>query len=76
MRQPISDEGYQGVEKSTVRAKGPMSFTSKSILRSLTSAMEELELNAHNATLRHEHAHMYLYIVKEQQINDLIPYHR
>ncbi|KAL8171437.1 hypothetical protein V2J09_023241 [Rumex salicifolius] len=76
VRQPVSDEGYRGVEIGTVGAKGPISFTSRSILRSLTSAMEELELNAHNASLRPEHANMYLYIVKEQAIHDLVPYHR
>lgn len=38
------------------------------------AAMEELELNAHNATLKSDHAHMYLYIVREQQISDLVPY--
>ena len=38
------------------------------------AAMEELELNAHSATVRPEHAHMYLYIIREQHINDLVPY--
>lgn len=38
------------------------------------AAMEELELNAHNANIKPEHAHMYLYIIREQQIDDLVPY--
>ncbi|GMH14091.1 hypothetical protein Nepgr_015932 [Nepenthes gracilis] len=76
VRQPISYEGYQGVAAGPMSMQGAISFSSRSILRSLTAAMEELELNAHNATLRPEHAHMYLYIVREQQIHDLVPYHR
>lgn len=75
VRQPIN-EGLTGVELGTLQTKGPISFTSRSILRSLTGAMEELELNAHSATLRPDHAHMYLYIVREQQIHDLVPYNR
>lgn len=38
------------------------------------AAMEELELNAHNTKLKSDHAHMYLYVVREQQIDDLVPY--
>lgn len=58
----------------TARAQLSMSFTSKSILRSLLGAMEELDLNAHNTTAKADHAHMYLYVVREQQLEDLIPY--
>ena len=76
VRQPISYEGFTGIELGTLQTQGLISFTSRSILRSLTTAMEELELNAHNATLKPDHAHMYLYIVREQQIHDLVPYHR
>ncbi|GMP80190.1 hypothetical protein CsSME_00035383 [Camellia sinensis var. sinensis] len=36
--------------------------------------MEELELRVHNATIKSDHAHMYLYILQEQQIDDLMPY--
>lgn len=74
VRQPISE--FTGVELGILQTERPISFTSRSILRSLTAAMEELELNAHNATLKPDHAHMYLYIVREQQIHDLVPYHR
>lgn len=51
-----------------------LSFTSRSILRSLLTAMEELELNAHNASVKSDYTHMYLYILREQQIDDLLPY--
>ncbi|CAM8936060.1 unnamed protein product [Rhodiola kirilowii] len=77
VRQPLSYEGFAGyrrVDMETARAQLSMSFTSKSILRSLLGAMEELDLNAHNTTAKADHAHMYLYVVREQQIEDLIPY--
>lgn len=74
VRQPISE--FSGIELGALRTQRPISFTSRSILRSLTAAMEELELNAHSAALKPDHAHMYLYIVREQQIHDLVPYNR
>ncbi|KAJ8423614.1 hypothetical protein Cgig2_015703 [Carnegiea gigantea] len=74
--EPISCEGFTGVELGTLPTKGPISSTSRSTRKSLTIAIEELELNPHNATLKPDHAHMYLYIVREQQIHDLLPYHR
>ncbi|TXG52858.1 hypothetical protein EZV62_022027 [Acer yangbiense] len=75
VRQPTTNEGlvYPGRVMETNRAR-TMSFTSKSILRSLMSAMEELELNVHNARVKFDHAHMYLCIVREQQIYDLVPF--
>ncbi|KAK9757286.1 hypothetical protein RND81_01G153500 [Saponaria officinalis] len=76
VRQTLSDEGFAGIELGTVRTKGPISFTSRSILRSLTAAMEELELNSHSASMKPDHAHMYLYIVREQHIQDLVPYYK
>ncbi|KAJ7959050.1 Acetyl CoA carboxylase [Quillaja saponaria] len=79
VRQPTTNEGftsYQGMDIETTRTHLSMSFTSKSILRSLMTAMEELELNAHNATVKSDHSHMYLYILREQQINDILPYPR
>lgn len=75
VRQP--NEGFaarQGLQLETTNAQWAMPFTSRSILRSLMTAMEELELNAHNATLKPDHAHMYLYILREQQIDDLVHY--
>ncbi|POO04043.1 Pyruvate carboxylase [Trema orientale] len=80
VRQPTTNEGftaYQGLDTETTRTKWwAMPFTSRGILRSLMTAMEELELNAHNTTLKSDHAHMYLYILREQQIEDLVPYPR
>ncbi|KAG2399930.1 Acetyl-CoA carboxylase [Vigna angularis] len=77
LRQPTTNEGfssYQRLDAETSRIQLAMSFTSRSIFRSLMAAMEELELNAHNANIKPEHAHMYLYIIREQQIDDLVPY--
>lgn len=72
VRQPTTTDGFtaqQGLE-----TQWNIPFTSRSILQSLMTAMEELELNAHNATVKSDHAHMYLYILREQQIGDLVPY--
>lgn len=74
VRQPTSNEGFMGLDIGTNRSPLAMSFTARSILRSLTTAMEELELHVHNATIKSDHAHMYLYILREQQIDDLVPY--
>lgn len=72
------DEGftaYPGMDVETTRSQWAiMPFTSRGILRSLMNAMEELELNAHNTSLKSDHAHMYLYLLREQQIEDLVPY--
>lgn len=77
VRQPTTNEGftaYQGLGMELPHAQWTMSFTSRSILRSLVAAMEELELNVHNATVKSDHAHMYLCILREQQMDDLVPY--
>ncbi|XP_073263627.1 acetyl-CoA carboxylase 1 isoform X2 [Populus alba] len=77
VRQTTMNEGftaYQGLGMETARTQWAVSFTSNSILRSLVAAMEELELNVHNATVKSDHAHMYLCILREQQIDDLVPY--
>ncbi|KAL0439771.1 UNVERIFIED_CONTAM: Acetyl-CoA carboxylase 1 [Sesamum latifolium] len=79
VRQPVSNEGltvYQGLDHGETHSLWALSFTARSILRSLMSAMEEVELNAHNSTIKSDHAHMYLYILREQQIDDLLPYHK
>lgn len=76
VRQPTSYEGftgYQRLDTGTI-AQWNMSFTSRSIFRSLMAAMEELDLHGHNASVKSDHAHMYLYILREQQIDDLVPY--
>jgi acetyl-CoA carboxylase / biotin carboxylase 1 len=46
-----------------------LSYTTNSILRSLMSAIEELELHA----IRTGYTHMYMCILKEQKLLDLIP---
>ncbi|GAA0139911.1 hypothetical protein LIER_01367 [Lithospermum erythrorhizon] len=79
VRQPTSNEGltlYQGVDRAVTQSLWSLSFTSRSILRSIMSAMEELELNVHNSTVKSDHAHLYLYILREQQIDDLTPYNK
>ncbi|KAJ8762687.1 hypothetical protein K2173_011167 [Erythroxylum novogranatense] len=65
---------YQGLGMEATRLQSATSFTSRSILRSLVAAMEEVELNSHNATVKSDHAHMYLCILHEQRIDDLVPY--
>ena len=77
VRQPTSNDGFAGFQRLDMEAANKqwtLSFTSRSILRSLLTAMEELELNAHNASVKSDHTHMYLYILREQQIDDLLPY--
>ncbi|GFY96498.1 acetyl-CoA carboxylase 1 [Actinidia rufa] len=74
VRQPTSNEGFMGLDTVTIRSQLAMSFTSRSILRSLMTALEELELHVHNATIKSDLAHMYLYILREQQIDDLVPF--
>ncbi|KAL6179520.1 hypothetical protein ACLB2K_051035 [Fragaria x ananassa] len=79
VRQPTTNEGLSGFQRLDIETASnqlALSFTSRSILRSLSTAMEELELNAHNATVKSDHTHMYLYILREQQINDMLPYHK
>ncbi|PSS17413.1 Biotin carboxylase [Actinidia chinensis var. chinensis] len=74
VRQPTSNEGFMGLDTVTIRSQLAMSFTSRSILRSLMTALEELELHVHSATIKSDLAHMYLYILREQQIDDLVPF--
>lgn len=79
VRQPSTTEGFslgQALDIETAQAKQSMSFTSICILRSILTALEELELNVHNATIRSEHSHMYLCVLREQQLYDLVPYAR
>ncbi|KZV44505.1 Acetyl-CoA carboxylase 1 isoform 1 [Dorcoceras hygrometricum] len=79
VRQPLSDEGlpvHQELDQKVTQSLWTMSFTSRSILRSLMSAIEELELNSHNSAIRADHAHMYLYILRDQHIDDLLPFHK
>lgn len=75
MRQPKASSNFttQGMDMVALGSEN-MSYTSRSILRSLMIAMEELELNAHNAKGKYDYAHMYLYVLQEQQIGDLMPH--
>ncbi|KAK1431271.1 hypothetical protein QVD17_07727 [Tagetes erecta] len=77
VRQPtkewFSHSVYQYSEVAGPPSRLTLSYTSRGILRSLVTALEELELHVHNATVKSDHTHMYLYVLKEQQINDLFP---
>ena len=73
VRQPNAGNKFTSAQVSDTEVGGPedsVSFTSNSILRSLTTAIEELELHA----IRTGHSHMYLCILKEQKLLDLIPF--
>nr|CAC19875.1 acetyl-CoA carboxylase [Brassica napus] len=62
--------------RSLVR-QGQDNQLSLTLVRSLRDAMEELELNAHKEdAMKPDHAHMFLCLSREQQINDLMPYPR
>ena len=66
VQQPTTHDGfslYQGLNAEISHTQLAMSFTSRRILKSLMTAMEELELNAHNTTVRSDHTHMYLYVI-------------
>ncbi|XP_010538957.1 PREDICTED: acetyl-CoA carboxylase 1 [Tarenaya hassleriana] len=79
VRQSTMNEGFtmqQGLDNQLSQTLFSMPFTSKCIFRSLMAAMEELELISHNATVKPDHAHMFLCILREQQIDDLVPYPR
>ncbi|XP_043698446.1 acetyl-CoA carboxylase 1-like isoform X2 [Telopea speciosissima] len=79
VRQPNTNEGfsmYQGLNVRTGNAQVATSYTSRSILRSLIGALEELELLVHNDIIKTDHVHMYLCILREQQVDDLVSYSR
>nr|ASZ00207.1 acetyl-CoA carboxylase 2 [Geranium maderense] len=76
VRQPTNEVAYHDQGAETTGAEKAMSLTSRSILGSLTGAMEELELHGHSGTVKCDHTHMYLHIISEQQIEDLVPYHK
>lgn len=74
VRQPNTDK-FTSAQVGNAEVGGPeesLSSTSNSILRSLMAAIEELELHA----IRTGHSHMYLCILKEQKLLDLIPFSR
>lgn len=73
VRQSTADNKFTSAQVGKTEIGGleeSLSFTSNSILRSLMTAIEELELHA----IRTGHSHMYLCILKEQKLLDLIPF--
>lgn len=76
LRQPRANTGFgssPSLDIEIYRAQPYLSFTSMSILRSLMTALEELELQVHNATIRSDCSHMYICILREQVFHDLLP---
>ncbi|XP_062225261.1 acetyl-CoA carboxylase 2 isoform X2 [Phragmites australis] len=72
VRQPKAGNKFTATQIGDIEVGGSeesLSFTSNSILRSLMTAIEELELHA----IRTGHTHLYLCILKEQKLLDLIP---
>jgi acetyl-CoA carboxylase/biotin carboxylase 1 len=78
VRQPSVTNGFLfgSIDNEVGRAQASSSFTSNSILRSLMAALEEIELHAHNEAMSSGHSHMYLCMLREQRLLDLIPYSR
>ncbi|XP_015697314.2 acetyl-CoA carboxylase 1 [Oryza brachyantha] len=78
VRQPGVTNGFLSgsVDNEVGRAQASSSYTSNSILRSLMAALEEIELHAHNETVRSSYSHMYLCLLRVQQLFDLIPFSR
>ncbi|XBI75211.1 hypothetical protein VPH35_068610 [Triticum aestivum] len=75
VRQPSMTNGFSfgHIDNEVCRAQASSSFISNSILRSLMAALEEIELHAHNEAVRSAHSHMYMCILREQRLFDLIP---
>uniref|UniRef100_A0A1D1YN11 Acetyl-CoA carboxylase 1 n=1 Tax=Anthurium amnicola TaxID=1678845 RepID=A0A1D1YN11_9ARAE len=76
VRQPNTFDGFtlgQGLDTEIAQLQLSLSFTALSLLRSLMAALDELELHTHKANIKAEHAHMYLCILREQQLYDLDP---
>ncbi|XP_062200626.1 acetyl-CoA carboxylase 1-like [Phragmites australis] len=78
IRQPSATNGFLSgsIDNEVGCTQASSSFTSNSILRSLIAALEEIELHAHSESVRSGHSHMYLCILREQQLLDLIPFSR
>jgi acetyl-CoA carboxylase/biotin carboxylase 1 len=67
---------FGSIDNEVGLAQAASSFTSNIIVRSLMTALEEIELHAHNESTRSGHSHMYLCMLREQQLFDLIPFSR
>lgn len=77
VRQQSATNGFlSGNIDNEVGRTQASSFTSHSILRSLMGALEEIELHAHSETVRSGYSHMYLCLLREQQLHELIPFSR
>uniref|UniRef100_M8BYH2 Acetyl-CoA carboxylase n=1 Tax=Aegilops tauschii TaxID=37682 RepID=M8BYH2_AEGTA len=78
VRQPSVTNGFSfgNIDNEVCRAQASSSLISNSILRSLMAALEEVELHAHNEAVRSGHSHMYMCILREQRLFDLIPVSR
>nr|QEG99472.1 cytosolic acetyl-CoA carboxylase 2 [Lolium rigidum] len=78
VRQPSLTNGFLfgSIDNEVGRSQATSSFTSNSILRSLIAALEEIELHAHNKAMMSRHSHMYLCMLREQRLSDLIPFSR
>uniref|UniRef100_A0A0E0EX18 Uncharacterized protein n=1 Tax=Oryza meridionalis TaxID=40149 RepID=A0A0E0EX18_9ORYZ len=76
VRQPSANRGFLsgGIDNEGSHAQASSYYTSNSILRSLMGALDEIELHAHDETVRSSLSHMYLCILREQQLYNLIPF--
>ncbi|KAG8091440.1 hypothetical protein GUJ93_ZPchr0012g20998 [Zizania palustris] len=78
VRQPSPTNGFLSgsIDNEVGRTQASSSYTSNSVVRSLMAAIDEIELHAHNEAVRSGYSHMYMCILKEQQLVDLIPFSR
>uniref|UniRef100_A0A0E0B9J6 Uncharacterized protein n=1 Tax=Oryza glumipatula TaxID=40148 RepID=A0A0E0B9J6_9ORYZ len=76
VRQPSANRGFLSgsIDNGGSHAQASSYYTSNSILRSLMGALDEIELHAHDETVRSSLSHMYLCILREQQLHNLIPF--
>lgn len=72
VRQSLSTEDQAGIIQSLTT----LSSTSRSILRSLMSAIDALELSFLDSSARSDHAQIYLCILPEQKMDDVLPNHK
>ncbi|XP_073285190.1 acetyl-CoA carboxylase 1-like [Primulina huaijiensis] len=72
VRQPLSTEDQDGI----IQSLSTLSSTSRSILRSLMSAIDALELSFLDSSSRSDHAQIYLCILPEQKVDDVLSNHK
>ncbi|KZV28923.1 hypothetical protein F511_13718 [Dorcoceras hygrometricum] len=76
VRQPLSTEDqavYQRFDKGVIQSSSTLSSTTRSILRSLMSAIDPLELSFLDSSARSDHTQIYLCILPEQKMDDVLP---